>query len=347
MKDLDVTLLLLAYSHGQFVREAMRSALAQDYSPLTVVCVDDCSPDDTFDVLQAEAALYTGPHRVVLHRNPQNLGLGGSLNAAMRRLTTELVIVAAGDDVSLPERTRRIVTEYRQAQGRAFAICSAAILVDEKGTPLRVLSPDPAILTAEALARRYSTLLGATQAWRRDVFTMFGAYDARIRREDHIIPFRAALLGEVRAIQQPLVLYRSHSANMSWTERRSRRGRAWYFLEQRRNAEESVLICHQRLADLAVARSRGLLRDGVLDNLHAATNMRLKEATAEVRMASRISALGRVSEVLRALAAGCRPRVAVRWMLQYGTPRLWTCLHEARRLLSAWRFRIGTGGRLD
>ena len=346
MTDPDVTFLLLAYNQSRFVREAVRSALAQDYSPLTVVCVDDCSADNTFDAMQSEAALYAGPHQVVLNRNEQNLGLGGNLNAAMQRLTSELVIVAAGDDVSLPERTRRIVTEYRQSQGRAFAICSAAILVDEDRTPLRVLSPDPTTLTAESLARRYSSLLGATQAWRRDVFTVFGAYDPRIRREDHIIPFRAALLGEVRAIQQPLVLYRSHSSNMSWRESSWWLGAAWYFGEQRRNAEESVLICHQRLADLALAQSRGLLQSDVLAKLRAATKTRLKEATAELRIASRSHALGRLAEVLRALTRGCRARVGVRWILQYGMPLVWIWLHNARRALSGWRFRTSGEVRL-
>ena len=230
--------------------------------------------------------MYAGPHRIVLHRNDQNLGLGGSLNEAMQRVTSELVVAAAGDDASLPERTRRIVDEYRQSLGRAHSICSAAVLVDEDGTPLRVLSPDTTTLTAEALARRYSTLLGATQAWHRDVFTVFGPYDARIRREDHIIPFRAALLGEIRAIQQPLVLYRSHSSNMSWRESGGWRGGLWYFGVFRRNAEESVLICHQRLADLALAQSRGLLRAEVLESLRAATNTRLREATVEVRITS-------------------------------------------------------------
>ena len=338
----DVTFLLLTYRQGRFVREAMRAALAQDYSPLTVVCVDDCSPDDTFAVLQDEAGSYAGPHRVVLHRNERNLGLGGSLNAAMQRVTTDLVIVAAGDDISLPERARRIVNEYREAGGCAFSICSAAILLDEDGVPLRILSPDTRTLTAEALARRYSTLLGATQAWHRDLFAVFGPYDARIWREDHIIPFRAALLGEIRAIQEPLVLYRSHSANMSWREGGGWRGSDWYFGELRRNAEENLLICHQRLADLAVAQSRGLLPAELLERLYAVANTRLREATAEVRITSRSSPFTRVAEVLHAVANGCRPRVGVRWILQYGAPRLWTWLHKSLQTLSAWR--SGTEG---
>ena len=59
--DPAVTFLLLTYNQGRFVRDALRAALAQDYSPLTVVCVDDCSPDDTFAVLQVKRRCMLAP----------------------------------------------------------------------------------------------------------------------------------------------------------------------------------------------------------------------------------------------------------------------------------------------
>ena len=228
------------------------------------------------------------------------------------------MIVAAGDDVSLPERARRIVNEYREARGCAFSICSAALLVEEDGSPLRVLSPDRRTLTAEALARRYSTLLGATQAWHRDVFAVFGPYDPCIRPEDHIIPFGAALLGEIRAIQEPLVLYRSHSRTCPGVRAGAGAvvsGTSANSAAMQRRAFSSVT---RGLPTSRWPSRGGSLRAELLKRLCAATNARLKEATAEVRIASHSGALTRVAEVFRAVANGCRTRVGVRWMLQYG-----------------------------
>ncbi len=46
-----VTIGLVTYRQERFVRDAVRSVLAQTYSPLQVVICDDDSPDATFDIL--------------------------------------------------------------------------------------------------------------------------------------------------------------------------------------------------------------------------------------------------------------------------------------------------------
>ncbi len=47
-----VTFMLRTYNHERFIREAVRSALTQTYSPLQVVISDDCSQDRTFEIIQ-------------------------------------------------------------------------------------------------------------------------------------------------------------------------------------------------------------------------------------------------------------------------------------------------------
>lgn len=71
-----ISFALLAYKQEQYIREAVEGAFSQTYSPLEIILSDDCSPDRTFDIIQEMAAKYTGPHKVVLNRNPQNFGIG-------------------------------------------------------------------------------------------------------------------------------------------------------------------------------------------------------------------------------------------------------------------------------
>jgi glycosyltransferase involved in cell wall biosynthesis len=53
------------------------------------------------------AASYNGPHKVILNRNEKNLGIGGDINRIMEIAQGELIIGVAGDDISLPERTKK------------------------------------------------------------------------------------------------------------------------------------------------------------------------------------------------------------------------------------------------
>ena len=55
--------------------------------------------------MQAAVAGYRGPHRIVLNRNPANLGIGAHLSQLVAMSRGELLFVAAGDDVSLPAGT--------------------------------------------------------------------------------------------------------------------------------------------------------------------------------------------------------------------------------------------------
>ena len=91
-------------------RPATNRRLADRRIPLS----DDASPDGTFAVMQAMAAAYAGPHRVVLNRNARNRGLIGHLNRVME---------LAGGRLRGTERRRRRVAarpggDARRGPGR-------------------------------------------------------------------------------------------------------------------------------------------------------------------------------------------------------------------------------------
>ena len=98
------SLVLLAYNQERYVEEAARSCLAQESEPLQIIFSDDASSDRSHAILQSVAAAYRGPHRLVVRRNETNLGIGAHDNRLVAESCGELLITAAGDDISLPER---------------------------------------------------------------------------------------------------------------------------------------------------------------------------------------------------------------------------------------------------
>jgi hypothetical protein len=59
------------------------------------------------------------------------------------------------------------------------------------------------------------SILGAGAVYHRDVYLKFGPLGIHVANEDHVLPLRAALLGEVIEIPEVLVLYRKHGDNLS------------------------------------------------------------------------------------------------------------------------------------
>lgn len=216
-----VTFALFAYNQADYIRQAVEAALAQTYEPLEIIISDDCSSDSTFQVISDLAASYTGPHKVIARRNAANLGLAEHISTVMEAVHGELIVVAAGDDVSYPNRTQRVVEQWLENGRESGSIFSM----------IHTISPDGQIASYEKNAEtlKYNlgdrdqgivrTLctgtLGCAHAWTRDVFQVFGPLDKHLIHEDITIPLRSIMLGSVTFIQEELVLYRLNEASLS------------------------------------------------------------------------------------------------------------------------------------
>lgn len=315
-----VSFILITYRQEQFVRQALESALCQSYENLEIIVSDDHSPDGTFELVSDIISSYTGPHQVSAVRNPLNVGPLGNLNAAMHLVRGELVVAAAGDDVSFPERTRLIVDEYLRSGRQAKAIFSNAIVIDEKGRQERnyFSVPPPSHLTLSELASSDSGLLGCTQAWTTEIFDVFGPINPKVTREDAVIPFRAALLGHVAYLDLPLVQYRRHRYNIQLGSPHEVRERRQLYEGLRRHSTGNIAVVQARLAD--ISRLRSLQKGGpALDKAEVMTSRLLKEKILEHRLLN----AGRISQALT-ICSGIYSRVPrrhlARWVLLAFSP---------------------------
>lgn len=206
-----VTFALVAYNQEKFVGEAITGAFAQSYGPLEIILSDDCSTDDTFSIMREMAALYAGPHTIVLNRNATNLNIGNHINTINRLARGELVVAAAGDDISVPERVSELVGAWIDANRQPGLLHSACQVISEAGVVVKDLACPclHALGSAEEAAAKNAFVIGATEAWDRSLFNSFGDLRGDLVHEDRALPFRALIGGRsVKYIERPLVQYR-------------------------------------------------------------------------------------------------------------------------------------------
>ncbi|MEO5623615.1 MAG: glycosyltransferase, partial [Dokdonella sp.] len=206
-----VTFALFAYNQSQYVREAIAGAFSQDYSPLEIILSDDCSTDDTFEVMQHAAEEYRGPHAIKLNRNPRNLNIGGHVNVVNRLAGGELIVLAAGDDISMPDRVSRIVNAWLEGNKQAGVLHSNCRVITATAEIVDFVRGSLASLeSAEAAAVNNPAVVGPTVTWDRRMFDFFGDLRSDLVHEDCALPFRSLLAGRpVVFIEQPLVFYRA------------------------------------------------------------------------------------------------------------------------------------------
>ncbi len=313
-----VTLGMLTFNQEQFIAEAFAGAVSQTYAPLEIVICDDCSTDGTFRVLQDLASRYTGEHTIRLYRNERNLGFAANLNRAMELAQAEFIVIAAGDDVSKPNRVRRLYEEHRASSGRALSIYSNAEVIDAEGRVdgLYLAGHGQHTRTAAWMAEHNGGVLGCTQAWHRSTFDVFGDLDVRVLREDLVIPFRASLLGEVRYVDEVLVQYRHHHSNINLTAFRQLRGvRHWRSLLDR-HTEGNLALLTSRLRDLQTLQQTCPHRAEEIRGLRLLVDANIRDMEIEKELFDS-GLLHSISLIIRARRQGTHLRRLVRWTLWF------------------------------
>ena len=326
-------MLLIAYRQPDTIARAIRAALAQTYSPLEIIASDDASDDATFAAMQAALAGYTGPHRIVLNRNPHNLGIGAHLSHLVGLSSGELLFVTAGDDVSLPQRCEVVVQAWIAHDCRPDLIASALFDMDAAGGLHATILPSD--------LQRYRSVVdwladppfavGAAQAWTRRLFDRFGPLPAGVVAEDLLMVFRAIAGaspdadgggGRGGAISLPEALVGYGRGGLS---RRVRNLRAQDVVERVLKNNRHALIEHEHLLrDAAVA--------GQLDMVQAAFDTKLRR---ERFIRDVFAPSGRGRKIGVALRAGGVPiGVRLRMGLYAALPEIYAPFFFAKRMLT-------------
>lgn len=254
MSDPRISLVLLACNQQATVRAAAESCLAQAGEPLEIVLSDDASADGTFPEMQAVAAAYRGPHRVRARRNATNLGIGAHYNQLLRETRGALLVTAAGDDISLPQRVSRLAAAWDASQQRAELLASHFIDMAPDGSlGAHIVTDDLAKLTLDSWCAKRPYTVGATHAFTRRLMERFGPLIDGVWYEDRVMTLRACTTGGAITLPEALVHYRRGGTSRWPSTHRGEQLLGWVRTQNRRVLAE--IAQHTRDARLVGAEA--------------------------------------------------------------------------------------------
>lgn len=259
------TYVLFAYRHEAFVAEAIRAVARQTYRPLELVITDDASPDRTRKMIDEALRGFPADISVIRINHAQNQGISGVINAAVRQASGRVVVFGAGDDVSEPERVAWTMRLF--ANPRVAFAHTAVSVIDEEGKLVEGREGaghrDAELSLVGMLLGSDAPILGATCAYRVDVFREFAELPPQILREDVILPIRGLILGEGRFLASKLVRYRTHAGNLHSPAHAQ--SSAEMVQRNLKFADDRTAFCTQLSADIAKARADGRTLPNELD----------------------------------------------------------------------------------
>lgn len=97
MKPL-VTICLPVFNNAQYLHQTIESIREQTYENIEIVAVDDCSTDNSYEILR----LYEAGN-FKLHKNHVNLGVKANWNKCVELSSGKFIKMMGADDLLLPE----------------------------------------------------------------------------------------------------------------------------------------------------------------------------------------------------------------------------------------------------
>lgn len=107
-----VSIVTPAYRAAPYIGETIRSVQAQEYADWEMLIVDDCSPDQTADVVARHAE---GDPRIRLIRQTKNGGPAVARSAALALARGRWIAFLDSDDLWLPDKLSAQLTFHRRS----------------------------------------------------------------------------------------------------------------------------------------------------------------------------------------------------------------------------------------
>ncbi|HEX4078382.1 MAG TPA: glycosyltransferase [Rhizomicrobium sp.] len=198
-----ITTIIPAFNAAVTIGRALESVLAQTYSPLEIIVVNDASTDYTADIVKAY-----GGRGVKLVSLERQRGASAARNAGIAAARGELVAFLDADDEWLPLKLEKQVALLLSEPGYVFVACAA----DEFSTSGMYLGdlyrgrrPSTGSGCWKSLLARNTVATPSVVVWRREL-SKVGGFDESLRvGEDQDMWIRLACGGPVGYLGDCLV----------------------------------------------------------------------------------------------------------------------------------------------
>ena len=221
-----ISVCLCTYNGERYIEEQLRSILNQTLSVDEICVGDDCSTDNTIEIIE-RVRRETGAN-IKIEKNETNLRCNSNFNLTMSRCAGDIILFSDQDDYWMPDKVKTIVDYFESNQNIDVVFTNGEFMDEEGKSFTNAKMFDAVAFTPSTIKQFYTTGLqleafivnnratGATMAMRRSFIGQFYISNVensngRVIFWDHILALAAVSQGKIGIIDKPLIRYRIHS----------------------------------------------------------------------------------------------------------------------------------------
>lgn len=222
-----VSVCVACYNHQNYVADFLESLLDQTYSNIEVIIADDCSSDNSVNIIKSYLPkLEKKFTNVILKVNKKNLGITHNSNNLMKAATGKYYKSMASDDVFYPEAIAKMVEFMEEHEECGLLLTNVLFVGDSykykasggvigKGYKKSIKNKlESEKLCYNLLDKNFIYAPGVMI--RKSVIEKYGYYDESMIVEDYEYWLRLSRRVKFGYIDEPLVYYRRGETSISY-----------------------------------------------------------------------------------------------------------------------------------
>ncbi len=207
------SVIMPVYNAGKFLVETIESIINQTYQNWELIAVDDCSTDNSWEVLQKYSQ---EDKRIRVFQNKTKRYLAGSLNFALQKTKGKYIARMDADDISLPWRLEKQV-KILEKELQLVAVGGQEIIIDEEGNIIgeKFFPQDPKECYRKIF--NYMVIQPPTLMARASVIKKL-RYDIKIAKNDDIdMHFQLLQYGDFSNVSDFVLQYRKRESSVTFS----------------------------------------------------------------------------------------------------------------------------------
>lgn len=200
-----ISVIIPCYNVEQYVEGAIGSLLVQTHTNLEVICLDDCSTDNTYVILQN---LQKKDSRICVYKNEENIGVIKTLNKLISIATSDIIVRMDSDDYFEPTRIEELYTASQKYECNLVSSDYSVIDKEDKIISNHKGLYLPTLHNSIRFMAMYNSPFPSQALFKREVLAL-NLYDDKYKVAEDYYHFTQLLLNErVRGHNVAKKLYR-------------------------------------------------------------------------------------------------------------------------------------------
>lgn len=220
--------IIISYNQEKYIIDTLNGVLNQTLQPDEVIIADDGSVDRTQNLITEFINRNNLNDTWKTIFSDTNNGITHNLKNAFDHATGDILILNAGDDISLPNRCQHAIDTFN-LYPNLYIITGSLTRIDSEGTCIDEINYDDKIENDvySTIKNGMPTVFPVGQSIRRTIFDKFGPLPTTVPNEDDQLSFWGILSGGIFCSREKIMLYRIHSDSASSWLRKNQTGKAF------------------------------------------------------------------------------------------------------------------------